>query len=154
MGAATASATCSPRCSARGFRNQFAEDYVQAGDEHKGNANGNSVSVDVGVWNLAENLLDHVGEERFANPTQGQTYDRDPQLNPVDHFIQIAVQLLDNAGTNTAGFDQLLNAGLANADQGKLGRSKERVGCDQKQNQEHPDQHEGDHGWLILTFQR
>jgi len=57
------------------------------------------------------------------------------------------VQLLNNAGADTAGFDELLNAGFANAYQGEFGRGKERVGCDQEQDQKHPDQHKCDHGW-------
>src|ERR1700690_4201302 len=105
------------------------------------------------VRNLAEQALDHASEQRFADPAQSKAYYRDSQLNAVDDFVEIAMQLLDNAGTDTVGFDELLNAGFANAHQGELGRGKERVGCDQEQDQKHPDQHEGDHGWVILTFQ-
>ena len=54
---------------------------------------------------------------------------------------------MDNARADAASFNELLDAGFANAYQGKLGRSKERVGCDQEQDQEHPDQHESDHEW-------
>ncbi len=83
---------------------------------------------------------------RFADPAQGQADYRDSQLNPVNHFVEVAVQFLDNAGADTAGFNELLDAGLADAHQGEFGRGKEGVGCDQEQDQEHPDQHKGDHG--------
>ena len=105
-----------------------------------------------GIW--PRTVLDHAGEEGFANPAQGQADDGDAQLNPVDYLVEIAVQFLDNAGADAAGFDELLDAGLAHADQGEFGRGKERVGCDQEQDEEHPQQHKGKHGWVILTFQR
>ena len=108
---------------------------------------GNSVGVDVGVGNSGrDGVLDHAGQQRFADPAQGQAYDRDSQLNAVDHFVEVAVQLLDDTGADAAGFDELLDAGFADAHQGEFGRGKERVGCDQEQDQKHPDQHKGDHG--------
>jgi len=96
---------------------------------------------------LAEKPFDYAGEQWFANPAQGEAYYCDSQLNAVDHLIEIAVQFLDNAGADAPGLDELLDAGFANAYQGEFGRGKERVGCDQEQDQKHPDQHESDHGW-------
>ena len=53
---------------------------------------------------------------------------------------------MNGAGADAAGFDELLDTGLADADQGKFGGGKESVGCDQEQDQKHPQQHKGDHG--------
>ena len=138
----------------QGLGNQFAQDHVQAGDQDEGDHDGDAVGIKAGVRNLAEKLLHHVGEERFTHPAQGEAYYRDSQLDAVDYFVEVAVQFLDDAGADAAGFDELLDAGFADAHQGEFGRGKERVGCDQEQDQKHPEQHEGNHGWVILTFQR
>src|SRR6202451_390448 len=136
------------------LRNQFPKDHVQAGDEDECDADGNPVGVNLRVGDLAERFREDTGQHGFADKTESQAYDCDSQLNTVDYFVEVSVQLLDNAGADAPGFDQLLNAGFANADQGEFGRGKERVGCDQEQNQKHPDQHKCDHGCVILTFQR
>jgi hypothetical protein len=52
------------------------------------------------------------------------------------------------------GFDQLLYAGITDADQSKLGGGEEGIGRDQEQDQKDPEQHKSDHGDVILTFQR
>jgi hypothetical protein len=136
------------------FRNQLAQDNVQASDQDEGDADGDPVGVNVGMRNLAEKFLNHVGQQRFANPAEGKANYCDSKLNAVNHFIEIAVQFLDDAGADSSGLDELLDAGFANAYQGEFGRGKERVGCDQEQDQKHPDQHKSDHGLPILTFQR
>jgi hypothetical protein len=51
-------------------------------------------------------------------------------------------------------FDQLLNAGFADADEREFGCREEGVDCHQQQYDEHPQQHGCNHGCLILTFQR
>jgi hypothetical protein len=63
------------------------------------------------------------------------------------------MQPLDDAGTGAAGSDELLDAGIANADQGEFSGRKKRIRRHQEKNQQHPEQHKGDHGWVILTFQ-
>jgi hypothetical protein len=75
-------------------------------------------------------------------------------LHSVHNFVEMLMQALDDAGAEAAGRDKLLNASLANADQGKLGSSEERVRRYQEKDQQHPEQHKGDHGCAILTFQR
>ena len=64
------------------------------------------------------------------------------------------MQALDDAGAEASGFNELLNARVAHAHQGKLRSSEKRVGCHQEQDQQDPEQHKSDHGCVILTFQR
>ncbi len=92
----------------------------------------------------------------MGSPIQprGKADDGDSQLDAVDDFVKITMQFLDSAGADAVGFDELLNARITHAHQGELRRREERVGCNQQQDQEHPEEHKGDHGWLILTFQR
>src|SRR5580698_2505922 len=91
------------------------------------------------------NVLDDAGNHGFTDPAEGQADDGDAELNAVDDLVEVAVQLLDNAGTDAAGFDELLDAGLANADQGEFGGGEERIGCDQQQDKKHLQQHVGKH---------
>jgi hypothetical protein len=60
------------------------------------------------------------------------------------------MEALDDAGAGAARFDELLNTGVANADQGELRGREKRIRRHQKKDQEHAEQHEGDHGRAIL----
>src|ERR1700691_4081500 len=131
----------------QGLWDQFAEDHVEAGDQTESDDQGDTVGVNRGVGNLiykAEAFND-AADDGFADPAEGQADDGDAELNAVDDFVEVAVQLLDNAGTDAAGFDELLDAGLANADQGEFGGGEERIGCDQQQDKKHLQQHVGKH---------
>ena len=98
--------------------------------------------------------LHKTSHHRLADPAQGQADYGDAQLDAIDYFIQIAMQSLQNTGADAAGLNELLDARFANAYQGKLSGSKEGVGRNQEKNQQDPEQDEGDHLRLILTFQR
>jgi hypothetical protein len=52
---------------------------------------------------------------------------------------------LNDAGADAAGFDQLLDAGIPNTDERKLGRCEESVSRYQEQDKENPEQHVGEH---------
>jgi hypothetical protein len=53
--------------------------------------------------------------------------------------------MLDDAGAGTSGFDELLDAGIADADQGELRSREKRIRRHQEKDQEHAEQHESDH---------
>ncbi len=53
-----------------------------------------------------------------------------------------------------AGKEVVLFGWVTDADQRKLGSRKKRVGRYQQQDDEHPQRHECNHGYVILTFQR
>ena len=127
---------------------------MQERDQSEGNYYGDAVGIKCGVWNASYRTFDHAGQQRLAHPTQSKTGYGNSQLNAVHHFVQIAVQLLDNAGTDATSFDELLDARIAHAHQSKFGCSEESVGCYQEENQKYPEQHKCNHGSLILTFQR
>ena len=134
--------------------NQFAQNDVQAGDQDEGNEDRNAVSVDRGVGNILNRAQHHLGQQRLADPAQGQADDGDSQLDAIDHFVQVAMQLLHNARADAPGSDQLLDTGITDADQREFRGREESVGRHQEQDEEHPQQHICNHGRLILTFQR
>ena len=60
------------------------------------------------------------------------------------------MEALDDASADASGLDQLLNASVANADQGELGSGEKRIRCHQEKDQKHAEQHKGDHFGVIL----
>ena len=85
------------------------------------------------------------GHHALTDPSQGQANYRDSELDTIHHFVEPLVQALDDAGADTYGFDQLLDAGVARAYQREFSCREEAVGCHQEQDQKHPEQHKGNH---------
>ena len=136
------------------FRNQFAQDHVQAGDHDECHADGDGMGVDYRVRDATDPALEQSRQNRLAQPAQGQAGDGDSQLHTVHDAAELLVEFENGASAGAVGFDQLLDAGFAHADQRELGRGEEGIGRHQEQDDEHPQQHVCNHGTLILTFQR
>ena len=128
----------------------------QVGDQAEGDHDGDAVGIDRRVWHFVHETegLDQARYHGFADPAESQADDRDTELNAVDDFVEMLMEALDDTGAGASRFDELLNAGIANADQGEFRGGKKRICRHQEKDQEHPEQHKGDHGWLILAFQR
>jgi len=120
---------------------------VQTSDQTEGDDQGDAVGVNRGVGNLINKAeaLNDASDDGLADPAQGQADYGDTELNAVDYFVEVTVQLLDDTGTNAAGLYELLDAGFADAHQSEFGGGKERIGCDQQQDEEHLQQHIGKH---------
>ncbi len=88
---------------------------------------------------------DKAGDHGFADPAESQADHGDAELNAVDDFVEVLVEALDDAGADASGVDELLDAGIADADEGKFGGGEERIGCYQEKDQKDPEQHIGDH---------
>jgi hypothetical protein len=67
-------------------------------------------------------------------------------LNSVHDLIQVLVEFEDSSGADAVGFNQLKNARLAHAHESKLGCCEKSVGCHQEHDEQHPEQHVGNHG--------
>ena len=63
------------------------------------------------------------------------------------------MQLLHSARPDASCGNELLDAGIANANESKFGGGEEGIGRDQQQDQKSQPQYEDDHGTLILTSQ-
>jgi hypothetical protein len=75
-------------------------------------------------------------------------------LHPIYYLVEVLVQLQNSPRTHAVGVNELLDASVAHAHQGKLGSGKEGVRCHEQEDEKNPQQHESNHGSLILTFQR
>jgi hypothetical protein len=120
---------------------------VEVGDQAESDHDGDAVGVNRGVGDLMHKTKRayQLGDHGFADPAEREADDGDTELHAVDDFVEMLVEPLDDAGAGAAGFDELLNAGIANADQGELCGGEERIRCHQEKDQEHAEQHEGDH---------
>src|ERR1700691_1903568 len=131
---------------------EFAEQDVEIGDEAEGDDDGDAVGVDGRVRNLMHKAQRtyQLGDHGFADPAQSQADDGDAELDAVDDFVEVLMQALDDTGAGAAGFNELLDAGVANTDQGELRGGEKRIRCHQEKDQEHAEQHKGDHLGVIL----
>ena len=66
-------------------------------------------------------------------------------MDAVDDFVEVLMEALDDAGADAAGCDELLNSGVADADQGELRSGEKRICRHQEKDQKHAEQHKGDH---------
>ena len=87
---------------------------------------------------------DQAGDHRLADAIPRVTDDGDAQLNTIDDLIQTLGSALDNARADTSGFNELLDASIANAHQRELGGCEKRIGCHQEQGGGGAEQHKGD----------
>ena len=102
--------------------------------------------VTVTLQELAEEeALDEMGDHGLPDPAEGKADHGDAELHTVYDFVQVAVQSLQNASADATRSDELLDAGLTDADQRKFGSGKESVGRYQGYNQQNPEQHKCDH---------
>src|SRR5690348_10375840 len=96
--------------------------------------------IQTGMGNLPDGSLYDPGQNRLSHPAQTQTSKRDSKLNPIDDLVQVAMKFQNGTGTNPAGFNQLLNASVAQADECEFCGGEEGVGRYQQQDDEHPKQ--------------
>jgi hypothetical protein len=88
---------------------------------------------------------DETGDHGLADPSQGKANHGDTELDAIDNFVEMLVETLHNAGADTSGVNELLDACIAHTHEGEFGGGEERIGCYQEEDQEDPEQHIGDH---------
>ena len=125
-------------------------------DEAESDGDGDRMGVDGRVRDSVDELhpFHEARDHGFADPAESQADHGDAQLNSVHDLVEMLVKTLDDARANPARSDELLDASIAHAHQGEFGGGEERIGRHQKQDQKDPEQHKGDHGRVILTFER
>src|ERR1035437_5496989 len=135
-----------------GFGDEFADHYVEVSDEGEAEGDGDDVGVDEGV-SLGEGQCAHPsheggGGQRLADPAEGQGAEGDAELDGGEKVVQIALQAADGAGAGDGGGQHLLDAGVADGDQGELGGHKEGVGQNEQADSDELEQGETGHLWM------
>ena len=80
----------------------------------------------------------------FADPAESEAGHGDADLNSVENFIELVVELADGARADASFVDELLEARVANADQGVFAGGKKGVGRYQQDHDDDPHEHEGE----------
>ena len=111
--------------------NEFAEQHVHVSDQAECDRNGDGVGVDRHVGHAMHELQPSTRRATMGSPIQPRVRLAMvmPSCTPFTTSSRFLVEALDNAGADASGFDQLLDARVANADQGKLGRREKCVPC-------------------------
>ncbi len=123
---------------------------MHVGDQNKCECDADSVRVKLGVGQTDEQRLQHAGHGGLADPAQGQAGERDAELHRGNELVELLVELLDRAGADAVGGNELLQPGFADADQGEF-RGHKKCVCRDEQNDRHDPQHnEGNHEAEIL----
>jgi hypothetical protein len=90
-------------------------------------------------------IKDDFGDCGFANPTKGEAGDSNAELDSGKKLVDGMLELQGGASAGAAKGDQLLDAGLADANQGEF-RGNEEAGSQNKKShddyaEEHPLKH-------------
>src|ERR1035437_5073647 len=135
-----------------GFGDEFADHYVEVSDEGEAEGDGDDVGVDEGVslgeGQCANPSHEGGGGQRLADPAEGQGAEGDAELDGGEKVVQIALQAADGAGAGDGGGQHLLDAGVADGDQGELGGHKEGVGQNEQADSDELEQGETGHLWM------
>ena len=97
---------------------------IRAQAEHDGDY-GDEVGVELGVRNGLEPALEDAGDDGLADPAEGETAEGDAELDGGEEFVKVFLEAADGAGSEDILGDEMLDASLANADEGEFGRHKE-----------------------------
>src|ERR1700722_10886832 len=92
-----------------------------------------------------EKIEDDLGDGGFPDPAESKAGDSDAELHCWQEFIDGVFELEGSAGARTAEGDQLLDASLADADQGELGSHKEAAGQNEKGHHDYAEEHPLEH---------
>lgn len=109
------------------------------------------MGIDVGVGNFGEQGLKEVSEGDFTDPAEGEACDGDAELDGVEYLVEIGVEALDCARADPLGIDELLDAGVANADEGEFCRNKEGIERHKQHDCDQPQQHVGKHRQIVAS---
>ena len=142
----------------QGLGDQLPDQDVEVGDEGKAEGDGDDVGIEQGVGlgerQKAEPAEEDSGGERLAEPAKGQRAEGDAELDGGEKVVQVPLQAENGAGSGNAGGEHLLDACVANGDQGELGGHKEGVGQDEHGHGDKLQQGETVHLGVRIALQR
>ena len=144
------------------FGDEFAYHYVEVGDEGKAEGDGGdgsyvgiNLSVSRGDGQHAHPAQEGGGGQRLADPAEGQGAEGDAELDGGKKVVQVALQAADGACARDGGREHLLDACVADGDQGELGGHKEGIGQNEQADGDELEQGKTGHpGVRIALLQR
>jgi hypothetical protein len=113
---------------------KLSEQHLEIGDEGEGYRDGDEMRIDVSVRNVPEPDFEQVSNDRLADPAEGEAAEGDAELHGGEEIVKVLLQMADKTRSGTALRDHLLDACLANADEGELSGDEKAVAQDQHHN--------------------
>ena len=108
---------------------------MEVGDEREAEHDGDDrdqVGIEGGVGQCLEPVPEEAGDDGFADPAEGEAAEGDSELDGGEEVVEVLLEAADGACSEDVLSDELLDAGFADADQGKLGGDEEAVGEDEQ----------------------
>ena len=129
-----------------GLGDEFAEQDFEVGDQREGEDDGDGVGVEDGVGGERVErarceVEDDLGDGGLADPAEGEAGDGDAELDGGKELVDGVLELEGGAGAGTAEGDELLDARLADADEGELGGHEEAGGQNEEGHHDHAEEH-------------
>ncbi len=133
-----------------GLGDDFTKEDLKVGDEGEGDDDGEGVGVDEGEWGeyvqpLLGEVQDDVGYGGLADPAECEAGGGGSELDRGEEFVDGVLELEGGAGAGAAEGDELLDAGLADADEGELGGDEEAAGQNEEGHHDYPEEHPLEH---------
>ena len=133
-----------------GFGDELAEQDVEVGNQGEAQHDGyygDQVGVDGRVGDGLEPSSEEAGDDGFADPAEGEAAEGDAELDGGEEVVEVLLEAADGAGSEDVLGDELLDAGLADADQGEFRGDEEAVGQDEQGHRDSPKEEQAGH-WL------
>src|SRR5882762_5694914 len=120
---------------ADGFGNEFADDYVQSGEESErgGKSEGVGQNGGAGSLNSGPERAKEICQSGFTESAESETGEGDSQLDAGDYAVQVGDKVGYDFCADVTGGDQLANAREAHRDERKFRRGKKAVERNEKE---------------------
>jgi hypothetical protein len=129
-----------------GFWYKFAEEDFKVRDQGEGHDDGDGVGVEDGVGRKAVQRASCYVEDGFrdgglTNPAQGEAGNGDAELYGGEELVDGVFELEGGSGAGAAERNELLDASLADTNQGELRGHEEACGQDEESYHDHAEEH-------------
>ena len=120
-----------------GLGDEFSKEDFKVGDDAEGDDDCGGVGVDADVRRdrgkkAVSEVVERGGDGGLADPAEGEAGEGYAELDGGKEVVHVVLELEDGAGAGSALGDELLDAGLADADESELGCDEEAVGQDEE----------------------
>ena len=120
---------------------------MEIGNRDECNHHCRRMGIDDGIRQSAQRAKQQLGNRGLPNPAERKTGQRDTELHRGKKIIEPLLQTLDSAGASAARINELLNARVANTDNGELGSHKKGVQGHQQHDHKDAEEHQRRHHW-------
>ncbi len=97
-------------------------------------------------------VKDDLGDGGLADPAEGEGGEGDAELDGGEELVDGVLELEGGASAGAAESDELLDAGLADADESELRRDEEAAGQDEEGHHDDAEEHPFKHDCSVMGY--